>query len=310
MNPALGLAEAAGLQIEEKPVVLARPWVWLPPGLWPPGVMGTGSPASASLTPPWPDVTISCGRRAIGPALEIRRRSAGRTRTVHIQHPRMNPGRFDLLIVPEHDRLTGPNVEVVCGSVHRVTREMLDRAAQEWKGRLAHLPTPRITVSIGGSNAAYRFDAAVGHRVGSDLARLIRETGAGLMLTFSRRTDPQAAEAIRGALDGSGAEIWDGHGDNPYFGYLGLADRVLVTGDSVNMVSEAAATGRPVQVIRLPVSGRAEKFERFHAAMERHGATRPFEGTLQDWDFQALDDTERAAARLNALLSRRDNSEA
>lgn len=303
VNPALGLAEAAGLQIQEKPIVLAKPWVWLPPGLWPPGVMGTGTPAAVDLTPPWPDVTISCGRRAIGPALEIKRRSGGRTRTVHIQHPRMNSDRFDLLVVPEHDCLTGPNVEVICGSVHRVTRHKLDQAAQDWSQRLSHLPSPRIAVSIGGRNSAYRFDAAVGRKIGADLARLSTETGAGLMVTFSRRTDAEVARAIREALAGFDAEIWDGEGDNPYFGYLGLADRVIVTGDSVNMVSEAAATGRPVQVIRLPISGRAEKFERFHAAMERRGATRPFRGRLENWDFQPPNDTERAARRLRSLLS-------
>lgn len=308
VNPALGLAERAGLAITEISVALARPWVWLPPGFWPPGVLGVDRASAARLTPPWPDVTLSCGRRAIGPALEIKRRSGGRTKTVHIQHPRMTIDRFDLLIVPEHDQLSGPNVEVTCGSVHRVTREKLDAAAREWAGRLAHLPAPRIAVCIGGKNAAYRFDAAVGQAIGADLATLARDTGAGLMLTFSRRTPPDAAAAIREALAGTATEIWDGQGENPYFGYLGLADRVIVTGDSVNMVSEAAATGRPVQVIRLPIAGRADKFERFHAAMERRGATRPFGGTLEDWDFQPPDDTQRAADRLCALMSDSGNS--
>lgn len=307
VSSALGLAEAVGLPIVEKRVTLAKPWVWLPPGFWPPGVLGIDEDTSDPLAPPWPDLVISCGRRGIGPALEIKRRSGGRTLAVHIQHPRMNPSRFDLIAAPAHDRLTGPNVVVTVGAVHRVTRAKLDDAAAEWCDRLAHLPSPRLAVSIGGSNAAYRLDAATGQQIGAHLAGLIRAEGLGVMLTFSRRTDPEAAAAIRSALEETGAEIWSGAGNNPYYGYLGLADRVLVTGDSVNMVSEAVATGKPVQVIPLPITGRAEKFERFHQALESAGATRPFTGQLEDWEFVPSNDTARVADRVKELLRARQS---
>ncbi|HAJ19421.1 MAG TPA: hypothetical protein DCL95_05060, partial [Rhodospirillaceae bacterium] len=105
--------------------------------------------------------------------------------------------------------------------------------------RLSHLPTPRIAVLIGGSSSAYRLDAATGTRIAQELASLAHSTGAGLMVTTSRRADPTAAAAIRAALEDAPAEIWSGDGENPYFAYLGLADRIIVTGDSVNMVSEA-----------------------------------------------------------------------
>lgn len=305
LSSALGLAEAVGLEIVEKTVVLAKPWVWLPPRFWPPGILGIDTSASSLIEPPWPDLVISCGRRSIGPALEVKRRSGGHCLAVHIQHPRMNPARFDLVAAPAHDGLNGPNVEVTAGAVHRVTREMLDNAADFWRDRLSHLPHPRVAVSIGGSNAAYRLDGDTGAVIGAQLATLVKETGVGIMLTCSRRTGTAAEKAIRTALAGTASHIWDGEGENPYYGYLGLADRVIVTGDSVNMVSEAAATGKPVQVIHLPVSGRAGKFERFHRAMEEVGATRRFSGELKDWDFTPSNDTQRVAARVRALLQDR-----
>ena len=134
---------------------------------------------------------------------------------------------------------------------------------------------------------------------------MAQTSGAGLMVTTSRRTDPTAIAAIRTALAGAPAVVWSGDGENPYFGYLGLAERIIVTGDSVNMVSEAAATGRPVQVIHLPITGRATKFERFHRAMEDAGATRKFEGALVDWEFNALNDTLSVAQRVREILRRK-----
>src|SRR3546814_20453175 len=80
------------------------------------------------------------------------------------------------------------------------------------------------------------------------LATLARD-GWGLMITPSRRTGRRNEEILRRALAGLPAEIWDGAGENPYFGSLALADHVVVTGDSVNMVSEAASTGKPVHVV-------------------------------------------------------------
>jgi uncharacterized protein len=290
----------------EKEITLARPWQWLPASYWPKGLigntMGTRPSASDPLTPPWPALIVSCGRRSIGTALAIKRRSAGRTSIVHIQNPRMDLRPFDLIAAPAHDGITGENVAITTGSLHGVTRAKLDEAAAHWQSRLSHLPKPRIAVLIGGSNSAYRLDAATGTRIARDLASLTHSSGAGLMVTTSRRTDPTAVAAIRAALADAPAEIWSGEGENPYFGYLGMADRIIVTGDSVNMVSEAAATGRPVQVIHLPITGRATKFERFHRAMEDAGATRKFEVALVDWKFNAINDTLVVAQRVKDIL--------
>ena len=99
---------------------------------------------------------------------------------------------------------------------------------------------------------------------------------------------------LRAALAGLPAEIWDGTGDNPYFGYLGLADAVIVTSDSVNMVTEAAATGKPVHVVDL--EGGSAKFAAFHAVMREAGVVRPFAGRIEHWDHPPLLETGRVAA--------------
>jgi uncharacterized protein len=104
-------------------------------------------------------------------------------------------------------------------------------------------------------------------------------------------------------LAGLPAEIWDGAGDNPYFGYLGLADHVLATADSVSMITEASATGKPVHILQLP--GGSAKFERFHAAMAAAGVTRVFTGRLDEWSYPPRDDTAEAGSRIRAMMEER-----
>ena len=40
--------------------------------------------------------------------------------------------------------------------------------------------------------------------------------------------------------------------DNPYAAFLGLADEIIVTGDSASMLADACVTGRPVRYVALP----------------------------------------------------------
>ena len=97
------------------------------------------------------------------------------------------------------------------------------------------------------------------------------------------------------------AYIWDGHGANPYYGMLALADAIIVTCDSVNMVSEACTTGKPVYVIDLP--GGSDKFRRFHQAMRDDGLTRPFADRLEMWNYPPLNDVELVAERIAEMLA-------
>src|SRR5438270_13869513 len=108
-SQALGLAEATGFAIVEKPLAVRFPWIWLPPQVWLAPLLAV-SDNGQRLAPPWPDLVIGCGRNTAIPALAIKRMSGGRTIAAQIQDPGVGRGEFDLMVVPAHDRLHGPGV--------------------------------------------------------------------------------------------------------------------------------------------------------------------------------------------------------
>ncbi|RJF81908.1 hypothetical protein D3877_17585 [Azospirillum cavernae] len=298
-NQCVGLAEALGLTPVIKRVALRTPWRQLSPYLR----VGNQFAASAKGDPiraPWPDLLIGTGRQSIAASLAVRAQSGGKTFTVQIQDPQIAPRHFDLVVVPRHDKLRGDNVLVTRGALHRVTPAILADAAARFAPRLAHLPSPRIAVLIGGDNGVYRLTPTIMGQVADQLANLARSHGAGLMVTPSRRTGADNEAILRARLSGLTAEVWDGTDDNPYFGYLGLADAVVVTCDSVSMTSEACSTGKPTYVIEL--DGGSPKFRAFHDGLYQDGITRRFDGALERWDHPLLDDTERVAADLRHRL--------
>ena len=297
-SQALGLAEAMGLPFVEKPLAIRRPWAWLPPQLWM-APLRAAKAEGGPLHPPWPDLVIGCGRNTAMPALAIRRLSGGRTMAVQIQDPRVGRDEFDMLFVPEHDWLRGERVFVTRGAIHRVTAARLDSERRRFPA-LEDLRQPIVGVLIGGSNRTYRLDLRRLGEIADAVAAAVRQTGGSVVLTPSRRTGPAGLALLRERLSGLPAAIWDGTGDNPYFAYLAIADSFLVTADSVSMVSEAAATGKPVHILEL--KGGDAKFARFHAVMREAGITRAFAGRIERWSYSAPDDTARAGAALRELV--------
>ena len=300
-NQVIGLAEAVGFPFAEKRLAIRAPWRHLAPQLWLQPLAALG-PEGDRLLPPWPDLLIGCGRLAVAPALAAKRASGNRVFWVQVQDPRFGRRDIDLMVVPEHDPARGDNVFRTLGAVHRVTAPLLVEGARRFAPLLAALPRPLVAVLIGGDNRVYRLTEARFAAFADQLAALARQ-GFGLAITPSRRTGAAAEQLLRERLAGLPAIIWDGNGDNPYFGLLGLADAVLVTADSVSMVSEAAATGKPVHIVDL--DGGSAKFARFHAAMQAAGITRPFSGAIESWRYAPPDDTARAGAEIRRRLATR-----
>jgi mitochondrial fission protein ELM1 len=300
-NQVMGLAEAIGFPVAEKHLDVRFPWSHLAPPLWLAPLRAGGS-ACDRLEPPWPDLLVTCGRLGVAPAVAVKRASGGRSFLVHVQDPVFHRRRFDAIVAPEHDQVRGANVLTSRGAVHHVTPAKLADAALRLGPRFASLPHPLVAVLIGGTNKVFRFTLDGLATLADQLAALCRSDGVGLLVTPSRRTGAEGERVLRDRLAGLPAYLWDGTGENPYFAFLALADAIIVTADSVSMVSEAGSTGKPVHVVEL--DGGSAKFRRFHAVMREAGVTRPFAGRLERWSYAPLNDTARIAAEIRARLDR------
>ncbi len=295
---ALGLAEAiarrAPISLTTKRIRLRTPWRWMPPA-WTPLPRQALTLDSDPIDPPWPDIFIGCGRASAPFAMGLRTWSNGRTFVVQLQDPRVNPREFDVVIPPLHDDLEGQNVLPIVGACNRITPERLDEAVSEYKSaNLEDLPSPRFAVLIGGKSKRQDISPARARAISDSLAAVQRETSGTLLTTLSRRTSNAARTQFRTWLAPHSAVFYENEGANPYPAILGAADHIFVTSDSVNMATEAAATGKPVHI--LAVDGQLGKLTKFHQSLARRGCARPFNGKLETWSYPPLLETDRAAA--------------
>jgi uncharacterized protein len=289
------VAEAVGLPFSLKRVRVKGAIRLLPARLQiyvPPARLLRSVQSNEPLQSPWHRLVISIGRRSVLIALAIKRVSGAFG--LHIQNPKVPSQLFDLVAAPVHDNFEGPNVVTTFGAVHSVTRGRLAEAAKRFATRVNPLPHPRVAVLLGGESAAFSFPPEIAASLGIKLAALAHEHGGSLLVTPSRRTRTDSLAALSTAIKDVPHIVWDGTGDNPYFAFLALSDAIVGTEDSVNMVTEAAGTGKPVYVQVL--KGKSRRLARFHALMQERGATRPFEGRLESWTYAPINDTEVVAS--------------
>ena len=208
----------------------------------------------AALTPPWPDLVIAVGRRSVPVVRWIRRQSHGKTRLVHLGRPRAPLRWFDLVVTtPQYGLPKRSNVLHNLLPVTEDVGQIDEPYLSFWKEQLVRLPRPWIMLSVGGSRWPFRLDATESQALARAASTRAAELGGSLLVTTSPRTGEAASHALQASIRGPALiHLWQQGAGNPYLAFLQFADRFIVTGDSVSMMTEACRRGRPTEIYQLP----------------------------------------------------------
>lgn len=306
---ALALAQALDVPARVLALPLRNPWGWAAPRCLPGGRLVLAARDRRVFVPPWPSLAIGCGRAAALLTRLLRELSGGECFCVQILDPRIDPRHWDAVVALRHDRLRGANVIATLGSLNPMDDAWL-AAGRDAFADFGHLPRPRTALLMGGPRRGIAFDQTLAQALAEGITRRLRIEGGSVLATASRRTPPAFATQLREALAPFPGMFWrgDGDGPNPYPGLLGWADRVVVTPDSVNMLSEAAATGVPVHTLTLATL--PDKLARFHADMRERGSLYDLDAVVAKPSAPPLRETAHVAAWLRERLAARKQATA
>jgi mitochondrial fission protein ELM1 len=253
-NQIVALANALGLPFEEK-ILSYNPLRRIPPAILGATFASVDAKCRKLIEGEPPELTISTGLRSVPVVRELRRRSGGRTRSVHLGYPRVSPRHFDLVVpTPEYPVPDAPNVMRVPFALtpHR------ERAVEPSDRDLLNAyPQPRRLFLIGGPTLYWELPI---ERMTAALRQLLRAAqgdGGSVLAVGSPRTPVELLEAIRQTLEASAVPFLFEPGDGPpaYPSLIEAADQIFVTMDSVAMVADAVTTGKPVGLVPIAQSG-------------------------------------------------------
>lgn len=270
VNQLLGIASALNEDFMRKDIRYTK-WVKLPNFLRGASLIGITKESRAMLNALWPDIVLSAGRRSFPIARWIKRKSRGQTKIVQV----MNPGgagfkEADLIVLPTHDDYHGydKNVLRVSGAAHAITPARLEKERLYWESKLGKYPSPRLSLIVGGATKDKPFSAEMAHRLVDNVLDLNPKS---ILVTTSRRTPKEVVDILKSRLPQD--SFFYQYGDkteNPYFGLLALADKIVVTGDSISMCSECCGTQAPVYIF-APDEMMSVKHKRFHQDLYAKG---------------------------------------
>lgn len=296
---AFGIAEAMGEPFRTIPLAWSR-WAGLP--LRWATLAGLSRDCRAQFTPPWPRLVISAGRRSAPASLWL---AGQEVRTVHCMDPGFARGRFDLLVIGRHDAPPlRANILPILGATHRMAPARLAAARAEFT-ELSAFPRPRVALLLGGPVRGEGMDPAIA----TGIVEQARGLGASLLASASRRTGAAATDALAAALQGMPHRLfrWGDVGPNPYAGFLAWADLLVVTGDSVSMLSESLGTTAPLLI--ADPGGLGPRHRRLSESLIGAGLAAPLGAGTAPGPRAALDETGRVAAEVSKLIEGRPGPE-
>ena len=293
-----GLAKALQTEFQHKIVRLNWPWNFIPPKLTPISEIILKDKYYIKENKNF-DLVISCGRKSVIPSAIIKKKNAN-IFTIHIQDPKVNYKNFDVIIAPEHDELKGENVISSKGSIHYITQSEIEKAKNYLVNKFHNENV--VSLILGGPSKYYSFS-------NEDLTQVFRKIksnfisqGYKALVIPSMRTPKRIIDLAMKEFVKVGFVV-NTVDKQAYLSALALATNIVVTCDSTSMISEAAASGKPIFVAHMKPKKNNYRFKKFFQLFKEMGITKELGDKVDNWTYNRLNEADRIATLMSKKLT-------
>jgi mitochondrial fission protein ELM1 len=293
-----GLASAMNATFDHKTVKLKNIFKFIPPKFSPKSKSVFNFSELTKSSNPLPDYLISCGRKSVIPNIFLKSYFKNfynhNIKNIHIQDPKISSDNFDYIIVPEHDNpLEGNNIIRSVGALHYVTEKEVENSNHEEK--------LVVSIILGGPNKYYLFSENEIEKFIFNITQA-KNNIIKINIIGSRRTPLQLFENIKKKFNTNIFNYDFSLKKENYLKLMSEASHIVVTSDSISMISEAAITGKPIYVAELVKNKNDYRFQRFINLFEKLGIIRRLDQNLDYWTYKKLYETKRIA---NLILNKK-----
>ena len=298
ISQAEGLAKALQTEFQHKIVRLNWLWNYIPPKLTPISEIILKDKHYISENKSF-DLVISCGRKSVIPSVIIKKKNTN-IFTIHIQDPKVNYKNFDVIIAPEHDELKGENVISSKGSIHYITQSEIEKAKNYLVNKFHNENV--VSLILGGPSKYYSFSNEELTQVFRKIKSNFISQGYKVLVIPSMRTPKRIIDLAMKEFvkDGFVVNTVD---KQAYLSALALATNIVVTCDSTSMISEAAASGKPIFVAHMEPKKNNYRFKKFFQLFKEMGITKELGEKIDNWTYNRLNEADRIATLIHKKLT-------
>ena len=249
-----------------------------------------------------PSFIITTGKRMAGVSIALKFILKDRVKNIHIQNPKLPFEYFDLLLIPEHDNITAKNVIQTKGALTFFNFNELNKFQEREINLIKRSKKNLVLLMIGGNSKRYKPKNFDYYHLSMKVLEATKNLNCKLLVLLSRRTPLKAAKILNYSFikHDENFQIVTSSEQNPYPEILQIADYIIVTSDSVNMVSETATLPIPLFVSKF--SKETGKISNFLNNLEDLGILKKFEGQLFHYYKNTLKTNQETILKVNKLL--------
>ena len=295
-----GLAKALDLEFIHEKIELNNFWKFIPPSLTPVKKFIFKNNIVKNF-----DIVISCGRKSVIPSIYLKKKYKNKIMNIHIQDPKVSLDNFDFIVVPEHDGLEGRNVLKSKGAIHYLRDYELEQNKNYLKSKINK--EKLVSVIIGGPNKYYDYNEKIIDKIFQKIKDNFIDKDYQLIFIPSMRTPQKIIEKAKNYFD-ENQIIVTNIDKKAYLSSLKLADYIVVTCDSTSMISEAAMTGKPIYIAQMPAIKKNSRFKKFFALFKSLNIIRDLENSLDNWNYEKLNETDKISRYIKEQLKNYDFS--
>ena len=293
-----GLAKALQVEFQHKIVRLNWPWNFIPPKLTPISEIILKDKHYINENKSF-DLVISCGRKSVIPSAIIKKKNTN-IFTIHIQDPKVNYKNFDVIIAPEHDDLKGENVISSKGSIHYITQPEIEKAKNYLVNKFQNENV--VSLILGGPSKHYSFSNEELTQVFRKIKSNFISQGYKVLVIPSMRTPKRIIDLAMKEFAKEGFVV-NTVDKQAYLSALALATNIVVTCDSTSMISEAAASGKPIFVAHMKPKKNNYRFKKFFQLFKEMGITKELGEKVDNWTYNRLNEADRIATLIHKKLT-------
>ena len=293
-----GLAKALQAEFQHKIVRLNWPWNFIPPKLTPISEIILKDKHYINESKSF-DLVISCGRKSVIPSAIIKKKNTN-VFTIHIQDPKVNYKNFDVIIAPEHDELKGENVISSKGSIHYITQSEIEKAKNYLVNKFHNENV--VSLILGGPSKYYSFSNEELTQVFRKIKSNFISQGYKALVIPSMRTPKRIIDLAMKEFVKVGFVV-NTVDKQAYLSALALATNIVVTCDSTSMISEAAASGKPIFVAHMKPKKNNYRFKKFFQLFKEMGITKELGDKVDNWTYDRLNEADRIATLMSKKLT-------
>lgn len=203
----------------------------------------------------FPEIIISAGRKSATCALYLKEKSNKQSKVIQIMNPNINLKKFDLIILPKHDKILShnhPNIINTIGALTKIDEKTITQEQKKFENWFDCNRQYRIVLMLGGSSNKTNFSENSAIHLAKITSKIVKNMNAKLFILNSPRSGKKISDALKSTLDCDHVFFdWNElskKGENPYLAALAMGNFFIITGDSVSMISECCSTGKPVYI--------------------------------------------------------------